>query len=50
MIVDSSALLAILQLEPEAERLARAVARELESPNFSCKLVGSKHRGIYSRW
>lgn len=28
MIVDSSALLAILQLEPEAERLARAVARD----------------------
>ncbi len=28
MIVDSSALLAILQLEPEAERLARAIASD----------------------
>jgi ribonuclease VapC len=28
VIVDSSALVAILQLEPEAERLARALARD----------------------
>ena len=34
MIVDSSALLAILELEPEAERVARAIG--LASPSSLC--------------